>query len=235
RPDGIGAQFPNDVRGIQALAEWTAKFEPTLVVLEATGGLEIPAVAELALRLPIAVVNPRQVRDFARATGKLAKTDALDAGVLAHFAQGVHPPPRPLADEQSQELNAILERRRQVVGMLTAEKNRLHVAARALHARAAHVGVAPLNRDSGTLRGRRTVWGGRARVRAVLYMGALVATRHNPVIKEFYERLVARGKAKKVALTACMRKMLTILNSMLRHGTRWGQGAGAAAAAGLPG
>ena len=125
RPDGIGAQFPNDVRGIQALAEWTAKFEPTLVVLEATGGLEIPAVAELALRLPIAVVNPRQVRDFAKATGRLAKTDALDAGVLAHFAEAVRPEPRPLPDAATQQLDELLSRRRQLVEMRVAEQNRL--------------------------------------------------------------------------------------------------------------
>jgi transposase len=291
-------QVANEGKDIQALAAHIKQLNPKaeLVVLEATGGLEQAVAGALAVEgLPVAVVNPRQVRDFARATGKLAKTDALDAQVLAHFAQAVHPQPRPLPDEQAQLLNAILERRRQIVVMLTAEKNRLHVAARAVRPRieahiqwleqelseidselnqairhspiwrerddllrsvpgvgkvvsmtllaelpelgtlnrqqlAALVGVAPINRDSGALRGRRTVWGGRGRVRAVLYMGALVATRHNPVIKEFYERLVARGKAKKVALTACMRKLLTILNSMLRHGTRWGQSAGASAA-----
>lgn len=286
-------QSGNDEEGIQAIVERIKGLGPQveLVVMEATGGLQRVVAGALAVAgVPVAVVNPRQVRDFARATGKLAKTDTLDAQVLAHFAQAIHPRPTPLADEQAQALNAILERRKQVVGMLTAEGNRLHSAARVVRARveahiewlqaelssidsdldkmirstpiwrerdellrsmpgvgkvvsltllaelpelgqldrrqlAALVGVAPLNRDSGTLRGRRAVWGGRGRVRSVLYMAALVATRRNPVIKEFYERLLARGKAKKVALVACMHKLLTILNSMLRHNTRWAAGA----------
>jgi transposase len=237
----------------------------------------------------VAVVNPRQAREFARATGKLAKTDRIDAEVLAHFAQAVRPTPKALPDEEARELSAILARRRQLVEMLVAEKNRLHtittkpvskrieahiqwlekelkrtdedldeavresptwreneallrsvpgvgpVLARTLLAElpelgsaeltgkqlAALVGVAPLNRDSGTLHGRRTVWGGRAQVREPLYMGALAAARCNPTIKEFYERLVGAGKPKKVALVACMRKLLTILNSMLKHRTSW--------------
>ena len=238
-------------------------------------------VAALAAdALPVVVVNPRQVRDFARATGTLAKTDALDAAVLAHFAQAVQPPVRPLRDAETQVLNSLAARRHQVMTMLVAEKNRLGSAATlAVRPRieahmtwleqelddldkslrqspvwrekddllrsvpgvgeqlsltllaclpelgtldrrqiAALVGVAPFNRDSGTLRGKRTVWGGRARVRAALYMGALVASRFNPVIRDFYQRLRAAGKPKKLALTACMRKLLVILNSMLKHG-----------------
>jgi transposase len=239
-----------------------------------------------AAGVPVVVVNPRHVRDFAKATGKLAKTDALDAQMLAHFAEVMRPEARPLPDEQTQTLAAILTRRRQLVEMLTAEKNRLasarkpvrkslraHIAwlerelshtdsdlAHAIRESpvwrekeellqstpgvgpvvtttllanlpelgtltakqiAALVGVAPFNRDSGTLRGKRTVWGGRAQVRAVLYMGTLVATRFNPVIHAFYQRLCAAGKAKKVALTACMRKLLIILNAMLKHRTPW--------------
>ena len=260
---------------------------PALVVLEATGGLEGPLVGALAAAgLPVVVVNPRQVRDFAKATGLLAKTDALDAAVLAHFAATVRPTPRPLPDAATQTLAALVTRRRQLVEMLTAERNRLGSAPRTLRAEiqahitwlkrrlarldtdlgqairtspawhvqddllrsvpgvgpvlaatllaslpelgtlnrkaiAALVGVAPLNRDSGTLRGRRRVWGGRAAVRAVLYMGTLVAVRHNPVLRAFYQRLRAVGKLPKVALTACMRKLLTILNAMLKHQQPW--------------
>ena len=237
--------------------------------------------------MPVVVVNPRQVRDFARATGKLAKTDTLDAAVLARFGEAVRPPVRPLRDSETQLLNSLLARRHQLITMLVAEKNRLSsvttVAVRpsieahiqwlerelddldtdlrqtirnspvwrekddllrtvpgvgeqvslsllaylpelgTLDRRqiAALVGVAPYNRDSGTMRGRRTVWGGRARVRASLYMGALTATRCNPVIRDFYQRLLAAGKPKKVALTACMRKLLVILNSMLKHHSTW--------------
>jgi len=239
-----------------------------------------------AAGVPVVVVNPRQVRDFAKATGRLAKTDALDAQTLAHFAEVMRPALRPLPDEQTQALAAILARRRQLVEMLTAEKNRLSAASkpvrkslrthiawleRALshtdsdlaHAIrespvwrekeellrstpgvgpvmtttllanlpelgtltgkqiAALAGVAPLNRDSGTMRGKRMVWGGRAQVRAVLYMAALVAARFNPIIRAFYQRLCAAGKAKKVALTACMRKLLIILNAMLKHRIPW--------------
>jgi transposase len=208
-----------------------------------------------AASLPVVVVNPRQARDFARATGQLAQTDALDARALAHFADVIRPTPRPLPDVQTQELRALLGRRQQLIVMRTAEQNRLAgtserlwrenddllqsakgigpVCARTLLLElpelgtltrqqiAALVGVAPLNGDSGTLRGRRTIWGGRAHVRTVLYMGTLVATRYNPQIKAFYERLLAAGKVKKVALTACMRKFLTILNAMLKHRTPW--------------
>ena len=261
--------------------------------MEATGGRQLPVAAALATAgLAVAVVNPRQVRDFARAIGQLAKTDALDAQLLARFAEVVQPTPRPLPDAQAQELSALLARRRQLVGMRTAERNRLDTALPAVRPRiqahiawlddelaaldhdlrdavqasplwrerenllrsvpgvgpttaltllaevpelghldrkaiAALVGVAPLACESGTLRGRRVVWGGRARVRAALYMAALVATRHNPTIRAFYQRLCAAGKPKKVALTACMHKLLLILNAILRHHTPWCAPAGA--------
>jgi transposase len=277
----------NDQSGIAGLVARLRHQTPTLIVLEATGGLEIPLTSELAAAgLPVVVVNPRQVRDFAKATGRLAKTDTLDASVLAQFAEAVRPTLRPLPDAQTQALSALLTRRRQLIEMCTAEQNRLGTApppvrkgirahitwlegrladldedlthairespvwrekddllqstpgvgpvlARTLLASlselgtltrqqiAALVGVAPLNRDSGTFRGKRRVWGGRAHVRAALYMSALVATRFNPVIRVFYQRLCAAGKAKKVALTACMRKLLTILNAMLKHQTPW--------------
>jgi transposase len=287
RPGGEVWRVANDEAGIAGLAEHLEQREPAVVVLEATGGLENPVVAALAAaQLPVVVVNPRQVRDFARATGQLAKTDALDAQVLARFGEAVAPTPRPLPAPATQELAALVTRRRQLVGMLTAEKNRLGTAARPVrrdiqqHIRwierrlagidddlakairssplsrerddllqsapgvgpvtsatvlaslpelgrlnrkeiAALVGAAPLNRDSGTLRGRRTIWGGRSRVRAALYMATLVGTRHNPVLRVFYQRLLAAGKPKKVALTACMRKLLVILNAMARDHARW--------------
>lgn len=286
RPEGRFAA-PNTEVGIAQVLTRLQAVSPTLVVLEATGGLEIPLTGALAAAgMPVVVVNPRQVRDFAKATGKLAKTDALDAQTLAHFAEVMRPEPRPLPDEQTQTLAALLTRRRQLVEMLTAEKNRLASARTPVRKSlrthitwlerelshtdsdlayairkspvwrekeellqstpgvgpvvtttllanlpelgtltakqiAALVGVAPFNRDSGTLRGTRTVWGGRAQVRAVLYMGTLVATRFNPVIRAFYQRLCAAGKPKKVALTACMRKLLIILNAMLKHRTPW--------------
>jgi transposase len=288
RPNGEERHVANDAAGIAEVVAWLQTIGPRVIVVEATGGYEAPLVAELGIAaLPVAVVNPRQVRDFARATGRLAKTDQLDAQVLAHFAEAVRPTPRPLPDEAAQELKALLERRRQVVAMRTAEENRLgatrvatvrtriqaHLAwletdlaavddqlrqqlrasplwreqddllrsvpgigpvlaltllaelpelGRLSHAQiAALVGVAPLNRDSGTQRGRRAVWGGRRAVRTALYMGTLRATRCNPVIRVFYERLLAAGKAKKVALVACMHKLLTIVNAMLKHQTPW--------------
>jgi len=286
RPEGRFAT-PNDEAGIARLVERLRAMAPALIVLEATGGLELPATGALAAAgLPVVVVNPRQIRDFAKATGRLAKTDALDAEVLAHFAEVIRPTPRALPDEQTQALGALLTRRRQLLEMVAAEKNRLsqapppvrkgvraHIAwleralehidtdlARAIHDSpvwqakeallrtvpgvgpvlattllaelpelgtlthkqiAALVGVAPLNRDSGRFRGTRTVWGGRAPVRTALYMGALVASRFNPVIRSFYLRLRAAGKPKMVALTACMHKLLTILNAMLQHRTPW--------------
>ncbi len=279
--------LPYDETGIEGLIPQIVDLGPALVLLEATGGLELPLVAALAAAaLPVVVVNPRQVRDFARATGTLAKTDALDAGVLAHFADVIRPDVRPLKDAETQVLNSLTARRHQVMTMLVSEKNRLGTAVGAVSPRieapiawleqelsdldkglrqtlrrspvwrekddllrtvpgigeqisltllanlpelgtlnrrqiAALVGVAPYNRDSGTLRGKRAVWGGRSRVRAVLYMGALVASRHNPAIRDFYQKLLAAGKPKKVALVASMRKLLVVLNAMLKHGSPW--------------
>jgi transposase len=287
RPSAERWAVANDEPGLATIVARLQAVHPTGVVLEATGGLEIPLTGALAAAgLPVVVVNPRQVRDFAKATGKLAKTDALDAAVLAQFAEAVRPALRPLPDAATRDLSALLTRRRQLLEMRTAEKNRLGSAARPirreiqahvtwLDRRLAHldddlartirespvwrekddllqsapgvgpvlartllaslpelgtlnrkqiaalVGVAPLNRDSGTLRGKRAVWGGRAHVRAALYMSALAATRYNPVIRAFYQRLCAAGKAKKVALTACMHKLLVILNSMVKHRTPW--------------
>ena len=277
----------NDEAGISTIVTHLREVGPTLVVLEPTGGLEMPLTAALATAgLPLAVVNPRQVRDFAKATGRLAKTDRLDARVLAHFAHAVRPTPRPLPDAQTLELAALLARRHQLVQMLTAEKNRLAATRPPVRQRvqvhirwlkqeladsdgllsntiqesplwrvkddllqgvegigrvvsitllaelpelgildrrqiASLVGLAPFNRDSGMLRGKRRIWGGRARVRAALYMATLTATRFNPVIRAFYQRLLAAGKMKKVALTACMHKLLTILNAMVKHNRSW--------------
>jgi transposase len=288
-PQGEPFPVPNDEAGIRSLRDRLRELSPELIVLEATGGYEVAVAAALAAAaLPVVVANPRQVRDFARATGQLAKTDRVDARILALFAERVRPPVRPLPDEELRMLDALLTRRRQLLEMLVAERNRMEhalptvkkdirvhilwlehrlkntdsdlddtirkspvwrekedllrsapgigpVVSRTLLADlpelgslnrrqiAALVGVAPLARDSGTARGKRMVWGGRATVRAALYMGALVATRHNPVIREFYQRLVAAGKPRKLALTACMRKLLVILNTMAKNGTRWGQ------------
>ena len=276
-----------DPDGIRDLVSELQSLEPSAVVPESTGDLELPLAGALAAAsLPVAVVNPRQVRDFAKATGRLAKTDAPDARVLAHFAEAVRPEIRPLPDAGTRELRSLNARRTQVVEMPVAERNRLGRADKAVSPRirahvewleqelkdldcglrdmlrqspvwrerddllrsvpgvgpqlsaalladlpelgalgrrqiAALAGVAPMNRDSGAMRGRRSVSGGRGRVRAVLYMGALVASRHNPVIRSFYQRLLAAGKTKKLALTACMRKLLTILNSMVKNGHRW--------------
>jgi transposase len=287
RPSGERWTVPNDANGVTTLVERMQTLQPTLIVLEATGGLERMVTSALATAgLPVVVVTPRQARDFARATGQLAKTDALDARALAHFADVIRPTPRPLPDAQTQELRALLGRRQHLIGMRTAEQNRLagvserltkditaHIAwlnagiatldddletllrasplwrenddllqsAKGIGPVSAHtlllelpelgtltrqqiaalVGVAPLNCDSGTLRGKRTIWGGRAHVRTVLYMSTLVATRFNPQIKTFYQRLLAAGKVKKVALTACMRKFLTILNAMLKQRMPW--------------
>jgi transposase len=287
----LGRHFivSNDEAGIdELLGGLEDPNKPILVVLEASGGYERAVAAAIAASgIAVAVVNPRQTRDFARATGKLAKTDRLDAKALAGFAEAIRPKPRALPEEEAQEFRAILARRRQLIQMMSAEKNRLGAASSKAVARrirahlrwlekelsrtdrdldeaiegspafkeneallrsvpgvgpvlcrtllselpelgslaprelSALVGVAPLNRDSGTLRGKRAVWGGRSRVREALYMGALVASRHNPHIKEFYERLVAAGKPKKVALVACMRKLLVILNALLRDRTPW--------------
>lgn len=281
----------NDEAGVRALVQQLRGLAPELVVLEATGGYELLSVAALAAaNLPLVVVNPRQVRDFAKATGQLAKTDRIDARVLALFGERVRPAIRALPDEQTRALEGVLTRRRQLLEMRTAESNRLaqlfshgqrpvkqslkkHIAyldrelamtdtelgrmirespmwrerddllqsvpgigpvvARTLLAElpelgqlsrraiAKLVGVAPLSRDSGRWRGRRVIHGGRAPVRAVVYMAALVGSRCNPVLKAFYHRLLAAGKPKKVALVACMRKLLTILNHMVRSGQKW--------------
>jgi len=272
---------------VELIAELIA-LRPALIVLEATGGLEIPVTAALhAAGLPVVVINPRQVRDFAKATGQLAKTDRLDARVLAHFAAAIKPPQRPIKSNDELELDALVGRRGQLIEMLTAEKNRRASAATDtvrdeikqhidwLNERIAEldeqlqsllktsslwqnkddilqsvpgigpvvsfsmiadlpelgtlnrqqisklVGVAPLNNDSGQQSGIRHIYGGRARVRCMLYMAALSATRYNPVIKEFYQRLMARNKLFKVAITACMRKLLAIINVMVRDNTPW--------------
>ena len=288
-PTGEAWSVANTAEGMQQLVRKLGEISPKLIVLEATGGLERRAIAALAgASLPVVAVNPRQVRDFAKATGQLAKTDAIDAAVLALFADRIRPQIRPLRDEETQELEALVVRRRQVVDMITAEKNRLIAAPPSKRVRtaigktikwlqrqleeidsdlddavkgspiwrekdellqsvpgvgkvlsrtllslvpelgtlgkkqlSALVGVAPLNWDSGQQRGRRTIWGGRAHVRAVLYMGALVAARFNPVIRAFHARLIAAGKLPKVALVACMRKLLTILNAIVRDRTPW--------------
>lgn len=293
RPDGARRRLANDEAGVAACVALAAESEPALVALEPSGGLERPLLAELAAaELPAALVNPRRVREFARAAGLLAKTDALDAAVLAHFAEALRPEPRALPDAASAALRELVARRRQLRALLVAEGNRLAAAGAALRARierhidwlkrelasleaeleravrdnppwraraallrsvpgvgpqltltllaelpelgrldrrrlAALVGLAPFNRDSGQWRGRRSIWGGRARIRAVLYMAALVAARCNPVISACYRRLLDRGKPKKVALVACMRKLLTILNAIVRDNTPWQAPAGA--------
>lgn len=277
----------NDEAGVMELAERLEALAPQSIVVEASGGYEaLVSMALAAAGLPLAVVNPRQVRDFARASGRLAKTDRIDAAVLAAFAEALRPVVRRLKDEQTQELDALCTRRRQLVAMLATEKNRLHGAPKAArrdlkeHIRwlerrirdhdhqlkalvkasevwrtndelmqsvpgvgsvtsvsmmaelpelgtlnrrqiCALAGVAPFNRDSGTLRGRRCVWGGRAPVRNALYMATISAIRCNPVISAFYRRLLEAGKPTKVALTACMRKLLVILNAIVRTGRPW--------------
>jgi transposase len=278
-------QFPNNPDGIQQLCKTLHKLKPALIVFEATGGYEIPLYLGLdQAGLPATPINARQIRDFARSTGKLAKTDNLDAKVIAHFGYAIRPNPHPVPD--TLELKTAQSRRIQLLEMITAENNRMKGAPIKLRTRleahvkwlqqeladtdqelqqmiqqdpiwsqkndllqsvpgvgpilattliaqmpelgtlnrwqiAALVGVAPYNRDSGILRGRRIVWGGRANVRAVLYMATLVATRYNPVIRSFYSRLCTAGKRKKVALTACMRKLIIILNSILKHNIPW--------------
>lgn len=287
RPGGRQWTAPHNEEGIAGLVEALREVAPELIVVEATGGLQTVLVAELAMAgLPVTAVNPRQVRDFAKATGRLAKTDAIDADVLAAFAQALRPAVREIKDEQTQELAALMTRRRQMMEMLVAEKNRLGVAPKSirteirrhiawLEARidvvnkqmeeaiqnspiwrekneilrstpgvgpvlsvsllagvpeigklnrrqiAALLGVAPFNRDSGASRGSRRIGGGRGPIRRVLYMASVSATRHNPVIRAMYLRLTTAGKKFKVALTACMRRLLCILNAMVKNGTRW--------------
>lgn len=287
QPEGQDFIFVNDPDGIKALCKKIGKLRPQLIVMEATGGLQIPAATALGLKkLPVAVINPRQARDFAKATGRLAKTDKIDAQVLAFFGQQIRPEPKPLKDEQARELSALMSRRKQLLGMLVMEKNRLplsfgsirddilksiewleerlaeintrlgamvrqsplwreqddllrsvpgvgDVLSRELLANlpelgklnrreiASLVGVAPINCDSGKFRGKRRVWGGRSSIRSVLYMAIMSAIRFNPVIRKFYKRLTEAGKPHKVAATASMRKLLTILNAMVRSGRPW--------------
>lgn len=280
-------QFPYTEDGIAAFLSWLARLNVGLVVMEACGHLERPLARALQeTGVPVAVVNPRNVRHFARSVGQLAKTDALDAQVLARYAASIRPQPCSLPDADEESLRSLVTRRRQLVGMLSAEKNRLRRAApelvsgirrhlewlqdeistlskqiaqrqkehplwqerkRILESSpgvavttsatltaylpelgqlnrkkiAALVGVAPLNRDSGQRQGTRSIWGGRREVRAALYMCTLASIRCNPVIRDFYQQLRARGKKPKVALVACMRKLLVTLNAMVRDGTDW--------------
>jgi transposase len=286
-PNGEAWTVTNDETGIHDLKTRVASLPPTLIVFEASGGFETAAVSILAAaELPVVVANPRQVRDFAKALGKLAKTDSIDAKVLAEFAQKIRPELRPFKDSELQELSALVTRRQQLVAMLTAEKNRLKTAPKVLHKdiqqtikfiekkikniesridknirnspiwrnkndllqsvpgvgpvlsqtvigqmpelgnvnskrASALAGVAPFNRDSGKFRGQRSVWGGRSSVRKALYMSTLSAIRCNPVIKAFYDKLIGKGKLHKVAMTACMRKLLCILNAILKTGRQW--------------
>ena len=286
-PSGEQWQVSNDEPGIAELVERLRSMAPDRIVLEATAGYEVPLVAALgSAGLPVVAVNPRQVRDFARSMGRLAKTDALDAQVLAQFAARIQPQVRPLPDATTRELSALLARRRQLVEMRAAESNRLTTAVesvrgdirehlrylnkrikeldRELHDRlrtsplwrdkedllrsipgvgpvlsatllvdvpelggtshkqlAALIGLAPLNRDSGRWRGKRSIWGGRANVRAVLYMATVTAVRLNPIVKVLYQRLLAAGKPPKVAITACMHKLLRICNAIISHHSAW--------------
>lgn len=287
RPEGKIWQVENNEQGIEKLVEDLGKIKPELIVMESTGGYELNAACELGTaELPIAVINPRQARDFAKSLGKLAKTDKIDAMVLAHFGEAIQPEPRKMPDEKAILLQATISRRRQLIQMLTAEKNRLGTAHISVKKQirehiswienelaiidvdlqkqlrsdprwkvkekilrsfsgvgpvtsvtlladfpeigiinrkkgAALAGLAPFNCDSGNKHGKRIIWGGRASVRNALYMATLSAVRCNPVIRPYYLKLIERGKPPKVALVACMRKVLTILNSMIRDMTYW--------------
>ena len=286
-PSNEFQQFSNDDAGIKKLIKFLKKIDPVLIVFESTGGLEMPAVGSLIENnLPVVIINPRQIRDFAKATGRLAKTDSIDADTIARFACDIRPEVRPIKDEHTQLLSALNARRRQIVDMLVAEKNRLYTAPKpnkksiqkhiqwlerslvdinkdiyktikksptwrendkilqsfkgigpivsaallcdlpelgTLNRKkiATLVGVAPLNCDSGRFRGRRRIKGGRANVRRKLYMAAVASIRHNPMMKDFYNRLIDAGKPPKLAITACMRKILTILNAMMKNRTYW--------------
>jgi transposase len=287
RPSGERLSMANDEEGRVQLRKRLSKLKPERIVLEPTGGYEAHVVQVLVTaKLPVVVVNARQVRQFAQATGRLAKTDRIDADVLAHFAEAVKPEIREIPDETHRELEALVGRRRQLVDMRAAELKRKQSSPEVVHPSidavidvltkqiddvddnlqrvvrsvpawrdaqerntsapgvgrvlsstmtalvpelgklnrkqiAALVGVAPLNNDSGKSEGKRTMWGGRAAVRSVLYMASLTAIRFNPTIRAFSDRLVAKGKASKVVLVACMRKLLTILNAMARDGSHW--------------
>ena len=286
-PESKIKTYKNDEHGIAEVLAFLKEIKPSLIVLEATGGLEVPLAGALATAgLSVVVVNPRQVRNFAKATGRLAKTDAIDALVLAEFARSIKPEARPIKDHQLQELSALVSRRHQIVDMLVAEKNRLSSAPRCVRESiknhigwlekrlketdtdlskkvkstpiwrendkllqsasgvgkvlslnimtdlpelgnldrkkiAALVGIAPFNCDSGKYKGKRRIWGGRARLRRVLYMATMSAIRFNPVIADYYQRLIKAGKIHKVAMVACMRKFITILNVMMRDRTYW--------------
>lgn len=287
RPDNTRWSVANVEADIGKVIEALNTLSPKVIIVEATGGMEMPLVAALSqANLPVVVVNPRQVRDFAKAVGRMAKTDRIDAEILAHFGEAVKPDARLLKDEDTQMLTALVTRRRQVIEMITAEKNRLGISPKILHKDiqkhiewlqrrledidshldsairkssvwrekddllrsvpgvgqvlsvslitglpelgslsrrqiAALVGVAPLNRDSGLFRGKRSIWGGRSYIRAALYMAALSASRCNPTICFFYRRLIEAGKKPKVALTACMRKLLGILNAIVKNRIPW--------------
>jgi len=287
RPTHQQMQFGNDDEGVDKVIEALNPVSPTLIVLEATGSYHRLVLSRLlAAGLPAIAINPRQARDFARAIGRLAKSDTIDADILAAFGEKIRPELRAVADEATTQLEALCTRRRQLVGMLTAEKNRFHSSPASMrplikkhiqwlenniaelekdlddqirsspawrdkddllrsckgigpttshtmlaclpelgqlnrHQIAALVGVAPFNRDTGLYRGRRHIYAGRTDVRCVLYMATLAAIRYNAAIRRFHQRLIAAGKLKKVAITACMRKLLTILNAMLRSNTPW--------------
>lgn len=294
RPQDQDLRVERTAKALSELAKKLTKLSPVIIVMEATGGLEVEVASIFAATdLPVAVVNPRQVRDFAKAIGRMAKTDRIDARVIAHFAEAVRPEPRALQGAEAEELQALVARRGQLVEILVAEENRLrtcridrirkslkqHIESlkkeldeisndlkvflrksetwkekdRLLQSVkgvgpntsatllvdlpelgklsrkevAALVGVAPFNCDSGTFKGKRRIWGGRARVRRVLYMATLVAAHNNPVMASFYQRLLKAGKPAKVALTACMRKLLTILNAMMRDLQPWNFAPGA--------
>ena len=288
-PSQVSGRFTNDAAGISSILELLVPLHPERIVVEATGGFEKEVVSPLLVsNLAVAVVNPRQTRSFARGLGKLAKTDQIDAQLLARFAEVVCPPVRPLVDEQSQQLAGLLGRRRQLLELSSKERNRLpgsqKLAKVSIQAVlevlsqqiqqvdqqiddliqssdswkaktdllqsvpgigpivsssligllpelgtlpaptiTALVGLAPYNRDSGSMKGKRIIWGGRKSVRDILSMAALVASRHNPILRAFYQKLCAAGKPKKVALVACMRKLLLILNSMLKHHQTWNE------------
>lgn len=287
RPEGRHLQVGNNARGIARLVRILKRAQPQLVVLEASGGYEAALFERLAAKqLPAALLNPRHVRQFARASGRLAKTDAIDAEVLAHFAEVMKPEPRRMADVETRKLRLLVARRSQLIQMMTAELHRQShslaslregfiatircfkkqitridkeltmliqetpalrekaellrstpgvgaVASATLLARlpelgsldrkkiAALVGVAPFNRDSGKLKGKRAIWGGRSDLRGVLYMSTVVAVRRNPPLRDFYQRLRGAGKPSKLALTACMRKLIVTLNAVIRHRTPW--------------
>ncbi len=287
RPSGERWRTTNDERGITELVSRLRPMGATLVVMEATGGYETAlALSMVEAKIAMRIVNPRQVRDFAKGKGLLAKTDSLDAAILAEYGEIYRPEARVLLDEQAREMADLLSRRRQLIEMKTAENNRLeHARGQVRKEILAHLswlsrrikkidedldkrirnsplyldkrerlksvpgvgnqtalslilnlpelgtlnrkqiaalaGVAPFNKDSGRRRGKRSIWGGRAQVRAVLYMAAVVASRHNDVFRDFYAKLCAAGKPKKLALTACMRKLLTVLNAMAKNQTSW--------------